>query len=138
VDIRRTEGTTPLFWAIRDLACTRLLVEAGPNVNASDDRKCTPLFLAADEGDERVAEYLLRHDADPDAKQDEGYTPLIVAAEYGNIGTVRVLLSHGAEVAARSDDGQTALSLAEKNGHAETVLLLKSALSPAPRAGKTR
>ena len=53
----------------------QLLVEAGADVNASDDDKMTPLHYASIWNDESVIYYLIEHDADINKKNCNGDTP---------------------------------------------------------------
>lgn len=67
----------------------RLLVERGSSLEAPDNRKATPLFLAAESGHVDVAVYLVSKGARLDAADCEGQTPMDVA---GNHGQLRELL----------------------------------------------
>jgi ankyrin repeat protein len=57
----------------------RLLLEYGADVNATDKRSQTPLWIAAGEGHEKVVRLLLMNDADVNVANESRETPLWIA-----------------------------------------------------------
>ena len=75
---------TPLDYACENgsYEAVKVIVDAGADVNGTDDGRWSPLILVLrqyDEGDLAVVEYLLENGADPN-RQDNGDYPLTVAA----------------------------------------------------------
>lgn len=91
---------------------TRLLLDAGANVNQRDKRDGrTPLHYAQDP---RAVRMLLERDADPNAQADDGWTPLHECAEHGNLWSARLLLEAGADPSLRDRSGRTPLDVARE------------------------
>lgn len=82
-------------------------MEAGANVNMTDEAGRTVLMAAAEAFDD--AEFIIllpRRGADPDAKTNNyNYTALMAAATFGHTATLKTLLSAGALVNAQHKDG---------------------------------
>jgi len=111
-------GLTPLTYAAREgcLDCTRILVEAGANVNQITNYGWTPLLTATQNRHYKLAAYLLDHGADPNLANKGGWTPLYLATDNRNIESgdypvrapdmdhldfIKLLLDKGANVNAR-------------------------------------
>ncbi len=62
----------------------KLLLEAGADPNAKQERGFVPLHSAAANGNAAVVELLLKHGARADTKADDGKTPADMAAEGGH------------------------------------------------------
>ena len=62
----------------------KLLLEAGADPNARQERGFVPLHSAAANGNGAVVDLLLKHGAVSDAKADDGKTPADLAAEAGH------------------------------------------------------
>lgn len=112
----------------RDIACLRLLSEAGANLNQDvervpDERK-TALVLAAKKGDLELTKALLSLGADPNYAGEHGETALGAAAEAGSIEVVRALLDAGAAIDLPSLDTWSPLMRAAASGNKETVAYL--------------
>lgn len=123
------DGFTALHLAAffsADVACARLLLNAGTDVNALADNETglRPINSAAAAGSSGIVKLLLGRGADVDAIQNGGFTPLHSAAANGNAELVSVLLDFGADRTRTTDDGRTAQALANERGHAETARLL--------------
>ncbi|MFN2487853.1 MAG: ankyrin repeat domain-containing protein [Acidimicrobiia bacterium] len=56
------------------------MIEAGAPANERQEGGFTPLMAAAQNGDERLADFLLSHNADPSVKDDQGRSSADVAA----------------------------------------------------------
>lgn len=70
----RSFGDTPLhivaIWG--DLEAARVLVEAGAEIDARGEHQFTPLHEAVSQGKIEVAEFLLKHGANPRLESDMG------------------------------------------------------------------
>ena len=122
VDSRDAEGCTPLMWALRTKAGPRkpprrtaeavgLLLAAGADPFATDDRRQTALFDAARSNQPLEIGRLLGLGLDVNAPAHDGTTPLMAAVEAKDIdiGSAEALLSGGADVNAVDRSGATAL-----------------------------
>ena len=81
VNIRGTQGRTPLHEAIKDITVVQFLLEHGADVNCQQDDLRTPLHLAAYYGELKVFRELVKHNADVDSEDNEGKTPLYLLFE---------------------------------------------------------
>ena len=116
----------------RDPAVIPLLVEAGADVNARDDRGFSPLHAAARLNEnEAVIRALLAAGAELDAwatgfSVDYGWeaTPLLEAAESNaNPAVITALLDAGADASVRGWGGETLLHRAARGGSPDVVSL---------------
>ncbi len=81
VNRRDVEGNTYLHYAAQmsDVRMIGLLMDAGADVDATNDMEETPLHRAAQKGNEEAVEMLLAYGADINAEDAAGQTPLDVA-----------------------------------------------------------
>ena len=107
-----------------DVEQVQLNISAGANVNANDAMGYTPLFYAAQNGQEDVAELLIAGGANVNVKDRTGNTPLHYAAVGGHYDVCRLLLDEGANSGARNLTGGTPLVMAKAGGHSQIVKLL--------------
>ena len=117
-------------------ACERILralVAAGDDVEARDDKGCSPLAeaVSGDWGNPTAARVLLAFGARPDEPDFEGTTPLMKAASLGEFECVRLLLDAGADPTRHDGEGRSALDHARSH-HGIWVTLARDA-SPAQR-----
>jgi ankyrin repeat protein len=91
-------GDTALLFAARvgDLASTKLLVDAGANVNDADAWGVSATVLAAHSGYGEIVEFLLEKGADPNMAE-AGFAALHVAIMRRDEKMVSTLLAHGAD-----------------------------------------
>jgi len=76
-------GLTPLLFAAREgcVRCASILVDAGADINATDQEGITPLISAIINGHYDVASVLLEKGADPNQADRVGRTPLYAAVD---------------------------------------------------------
>jgi ankyrin repeat protein len=100
--LRNNAGATALMWAVSDLDKTRLLIDAGADVNGRSDDGQTPLLIACSfYGTSPIVKLLLDHGADPSYRVSSAtgeMTPLAQAAYAGDAGVIQLLLDRGANV----------------------------------------
>ena len=78
----------------RDVLAMKLLLQHGADANVSSKYTPSPLFTAAELGDESILKVLLKHGAHPLQPDAFGKTPLLVAiSQTGNVEIVRQLLA---------------------------------------------
>ena len=76
--------------------CVAVLVEAGADVNSTDDHDTTPLHVAASEDSADLVAALVSRGAEIDCEDENGETPLILAIESNQTACVARLLQLGA------------------------------------------
>ena len=113
-------GDTPLDIAISfsTSKVTQILLDAGADVNASDEGGITPLLGAAMHGNPELIQILLDAGADVKARGPDGYTPLhaaVVVPSLAKPEIIQLLLDAGVVANAKTIDGYTAWDYAEKN-----------------------
>ena len=126
IALAQGDGTTALHRASYqdDLAAAGALIRGGANVNAATDLGVTPLWLAAQNGSEKMVAALLAAGADPNAPLLAGETPVMVAARAGKSAVVERLIAKGANVNVRGARKQTALMWAVSQQHPDVVKIL--------------
>ena len=93
-----------------------MLLDAGADIEARDERGTTPLFLALAYNNPAVLTALLNAGMDPNARSRGGSTPLhMAAAAVKNPAVITVLLDAGADPKARDKVGKTPWDHAEDN-----------------------
>ena len=95
------------------------------SVNVQDGlMKGTPLHTAAEEGNVKVAKFLLINEANVMAKDRHGSEPLHLAAHRGFSDLIDLFILKGALVNNKNFSGDTALHYAANKGHNEAVSCL--------------
>jgi cytohesin len=114
-----------------DVARIRALVEAGADVNESDESGVTPLFVAAYSGHAEAVAALLEMGADVHRWDSRGEPLMHWAAEEGTPEVIRLLVEAGADVNQRSPRGWTGLHEAALLGRADIAEeLLRAGADP--------
>ena len=110
--------------------CLRLLIEAGADVNISNDNWNTPLMLAAAKDNEQCLRMLLQAGANRDKTNAKGRTALMVAVKKDSESCVCELLKAGADVNKINEEaefnwqGETALDMAVCENNINCVNML--------------
>lgn len=123
-DRRDRDGEAALHHAVRndDVAMTRVLVDAGANVDERGPGGCVPLWLVEDP---TIAELLLDAGASIDVPCGmTDTTPLVWALTSGKIEVAQVLLRHGAASLRINEHGETAFELALHSRDPEVITLV--------------
>ncbi len=112
-DAKDAAGWTPLHYAAtRDnSAFTRVIVEAGADLNAPATGGETPLHIAARTGKLGALQTLLAHGADMSLQNEKGQTPLDIAVEFRRSEFIQTLMMAAAQKAAaeaQAADAKTA------------------------------
>lgn len=98
------------------------------DVNCSDALGQTPLYLAAQSGNETLISLLLRYDPAVDRPEStKNWTPLVIASLAGFTTIAQDLLGHGANIEHRDHAGWTAIDHASYRGHIPLAKVLSKA-----------
>ena len=106
VDAKTPKGLTPLYIAakMKNYNVLELLIQRGANVNELCPDE-SDLFVAANNGDEKLAKILIENNADINIKTaTNGFTPLFWAAISNHNNIVNLLIENGADVNAKDND----------------------------------
>lgn len=145
-----------LIWAIEkgNLHDVSKLLKKGADPDTPNQQGYTPLMMAAQTQNPKLANLLIDAGADVHIRNQygetaimlasyhgqtemvrqfyvkgaeinhSGWNPLLYAATGGHLDTIRLLLSGGADINATSDNGTTALMMAVRGNHLNAVTLL--------------
>ena len=99
------------------------------NLEARDDKGCTPLHICAVFDRTKIARVLLKHGADANATDNEGSTPLHLASAFcdelvskeSNCNMVSLLLEYKANISLRDSEGSIPLHTAAAFGRKHIV-----------------
>lgn len=113
-------GQTPLHFAMqanRRYDVIETLIRLGADLESRDARGRTPLMVAIETNNNRLAEHILKAGANPDARnsRDNGETALMIAARKGNSDGASLLLTHKANPLLTNAFNRTAARIAADN-----------------------
>ncbi|RII20696.1 hypothetical protein CUC08_Gglean001282 [Alternaria sp. MG1] len=119
----------PLYYAalLGFSTVTRLLLDAGAEVNAEGGYNGNALQAASDGGYEQVVKTLLDAGAEVNAQEGVFGNALQAASLRGHEQVVKILLNQGAEVNAEGGEYGNALQAASEGGHEQVVKTLLDA-----------
>jgi uncharacterized protein len=121
-------GCQSLHFAVarQDLVKVKELVEQGVDIDGRrENRRRTPLIVAAYHSQVEIAAYLIEQGAGIDLQDDTGFTALHYAAYYGSPEMAALLLKNGADRNIKDKRGYTAYDYAVRYGFTELAALLK-------------
>lgn len=98
-----------------------LLLDAGADLEARDDRDRTALLVASAADHLDAARVLVSAGADPDALDDRHDTPWLVTGVTGSVAMARVLLEASPDLTIRNRFGGVSHIPASERGHADYV-----------------
>jgi hypothetical protein len=127
--VQPTDRKWPIHAAImaNDFVTVKQLILSGRPVNESNDIQQTPLHIATQCRNTKIANWLLEKYAEVSAQDGNGNTALHIAARQNFIDIVCTLLGAGAWVDATNNLKETALHVAASQGHVAIIKLLLSA-----------
>ena len=124
LNVRNENGHTPLHVAVMsDITLSaRLLIDAGADINISDNGQWTALHTAAYSGYNFIV-YMLIHTphVNLNVRDAKGQTPLYLASMSGRDPSVRLLINAGADINISDNSQFTALHTAAFHGHHHIV-----------------
>ena len=121
-----TLGDIPLMYAAQNghEDCLIKWIEAGADVNTTDDKGATALCKAASEGRVNCVNKLIEVGASVNTADTEGDTALFYAARFGREKCIEHLIQAGADVNTKNSFGITAVMTAVGYRYEQSVRLL--------------
>jgi ankyrin repeat protein len=108
-----------------------MLIKSKADINKANKNGATPLFIAAQQGNESCLRLLVNQNANINQPTHDDTSPLAVAAEHSHISCLQILLEYdpnrAATVNQTSENGRTALWTAAQQGNGPVVDLLLNA-----------
>lgn len=107
-------GLTPIFHALHNHDCIKLLANNGADINYPDKSGRTPIFHAVFKKDVPLIELLINFEANVDHVDIKGWTPLFYAIEEGDDQIIQPLLNNCLDVGYVNTTSFSALDLAKQ------------------------
>jgi len=101
--------------AQQDAEEVKKLLALGVDVNYTNTDGISALHQVCIDGNEEIAEILLKHNPSINAPDNDGWTPLHAAAQCGFTDLARILLEAGADIACVDNEGQLPIDKAEED-----------------------
>jgi ankyrin repeat protein len=130
---RSNFGVTPLMLAshLGPMACLKLLVDRGADVNARCHQDETACWRAARQGRLEVLVYLAAQGANLSVTNPQGHGLVAIAAAAGSMDCLRWLADQGADLRQNTERGLDACAMAASNGQADALdFLLSRGMDP--------
>jgi len=128
-DMARRRGIVNMAWiaaAQGDVTTLSTIAIHDDEINVTDTKGATPVFMAAQNGHDKAIFVLAANGADMNQPYENGATPALIAAQNGHDKAISVLSANGANLDTPDEDGETPALKAAKNGHHKTLALLSS------------
>ncbi|XP_038033234.2 ankyrin repeat domain-containing protein 42 isoform X2 [Anas platyrhynchos] len=107
---------TPLHCAAHS-GSLEALISNGANLEARDDRRCTPAHLAAAHGQSYTLQTILQSGANANVSDRDDWKPVHYAAFHGRLGCLQLLVRWGACIDDVDNNGNLPAHLAAMEGH---------------------
>jgi len=126
LNAKSKDGNTPLILAVRNCSDQMMieLINAGADINATDNSQRTALHWAAMVSNLKGLKILIEHGANKDAQDDREQTPIFLAAREGAFECVKTLLEYGANKEITDHMDVTPKKVAESKFHKDIIQLL--------------
>nr|XP_047911181.1 ankyrin repeat domain-containing protein 42 isoform X3 [Anser cygnoides] len=128
---------TPLHCAAHSGSLEALLIN-GANLEARDDRGCTPSHLAAAHGQSYTLQTMLRSGANANVSDRNDWKPVHYAAFHGRLGCLQLLVRWGACIDDVDNNGNLPAHLAAMEGHLHCFKFLVSKMASVGHTLKAR
>ncbi len=119
---------------LRDVAPGRMLTDlkelkqSDQDLESRDDIGATFLHIAAANGFDKVAIFLLDNNVDVNAKDDDGWQPIHAAACWAHGEMIQLLVQFGADLDAKTNNNETPLTICEDEDLKNLINQLKAEL----------
>lgn len=101
-----------------------LIVSHVPDIESRTGEGFTPLMIAASNGKENAAKYLLKKGADPFSEDKNRWISLHHASQGGSADVIDLMLSQFIDIESKTGRGETPLMIAVINGKLQAVTCL--------------
>ena len=127
VDAKAITGETPLLSGINHHEISLLILEHGPDVNATWETGVSALHKAASLGDKELIKKILDMGGNVNKQAHCGLTPVQFSTFQSNVEVVKLLVDHGADILLKADNGMNALHFAVSHSVFDIIWFLSDA-----------